>query len=178
MDRVPLAHALHLRMMALRDTCQQLQDLSFPSQIRESDWLFPTLETVHVLALVLVVGSILIADLRLLGIANRARPVRSVIAETLPLTWSAFAVAAVAGSLLFSSKAVTYYDDWPFRIKMLCLVLAGINMACFHALTYRHVAQWDMGPTPIGARVAAGLSLILWVTIVGAGRWIGFTTRE
>jgi hypothetical protein len=162
--------------MILRDACQWLQDLSFPTDIRESDWLFPTIETVHVLALVLVVGSILMVDLRLLGFANRARSVRSVAAERLPLTWTAFAVAAAAGSLLFSSKAVTYYDDLPFRLKLICLVLAGLNMACFHLFTYRRVAEWDHGTPPVGARIAGGLSLFLWVTIVGAGRWVGFTT--
>ena len=162
--------------MTIKDLCQWLQDLSFPTDIRESDWLFPTIETVHVLALVLVVGSILMVDLRLLGIVNRERSVPSVAAERLPVTWSAFLVAAVAGSFLFSSKAVTYYDDFPFRLKMVCLVLAGINMAWFHALTYRWVAEWDRGPPPRAARIAGGISLILWVTIVGAGRWVGFTT--
>jgi hypothetical protein len=162
--------------MNLRDLCQQLQDASFPTDIRESDWLFPSIETVHVLALVLVVGSILMVDLRLLGIANRARSVRSIMAERLPLTWSAFAVAAVAGSLLFSSKAVTYYDDWPFRLKMICLALAGLNMAWFHAFTFRRVAEWDRADPPRAARIAGAASLILWITIVGAGRWVGFTT--
>ena len=162
--------------MTFRETCQWLQDLSFPTNIRESEWLFPTIETVHVLALVLVVGSILMVDLRLLGIANRGRSVRAVTAERLPVTWAAFAVAAAAGALLFSSKAVTYFDDFPFRLKMICLVLAGVNMAVFHLLTYRRVAEWDEGPTPLGARAAGGISLILWIAIVAAGRWIGFTT--
>lgn len=162
--------------MSLREACQWLQDLSFPTNIRESEWLFPTIETVHVLALVLVVGSILMVDLRLLGLANRERSVRAVAGERLPLTWTAFVVAAIAGALLFSSKAVTYYDDTPFRLKMVCLLLAGLNMAWFHLLTFRRVAEWDHGATPVGARVAGGLSLMLWITIVAAGRWIGFTT--
>src|ERR1700691_4783058 len=136
--------------MTIRDLCQWLQDLRFPTHIPESDCVFSTIETVHVLALVLVVGSILMVDLRLLGIVNRERSVRSVTAERLPVTWSAFLVAAVAGSFLFSSKAVTYYDDFPFRLKMVCLVLAGINMAWFHALTYRRVAGWDRRPPAPG----------------------------
>jgi hypothetical protein len=162
--------------MSIRDLCLKLQDFSFPTNIRESDWLFPTIETVHVLALVLVVGSILMVDLRLLGLANRGRSVRSIASERLPVTWTAFVVAASAGALLFSSKAVTYYDDWPFRLKMLCLVLAGLNVAWFHASTFRRVAEWDHGRTPVPARIAGGISLILWITIVGAGRWVGFTT--
>lgn len=162
--------------MTIKEACESLQNLSFPTNIRESNWLFPTIETVHVLALVLVVGSIFMVDLRLLGIASRARSVRDVTAQSLPLTWSAFAVAATAGSLLFSSKAVTYYGDFPFRLKMVCLVLAGINTACFHLLTYPRVAEWDLGRPPVRARIAGGLSLVLWIVIVGAGRWIGFTT--
>jgi hypothetical protein len=162
--------------MVIKEACQWLQDLSFPTEIRESDWLFPTIETVHVLALTLVIGSILMMDFRLLGIANRVRSVRSVTDQCLPLTWVSFAVAACAGSLLFSSKAVTYYGDLPFRLKMGCMVLAGINMACFHRSAYRRVAEWDHGRPPLGARVAGGLSLVLWTVIVGAGRWVGFTT--
>jgi uncharacterized membrane protein len=154
-----------------------MQDLSFPTAIREFTWLFPTIETIHVLALVLVIGSIFMVDLRLLGIANRSRSVTQLIAQTLPLTWSAFAVAAGAGLLLFTSKAVTCYSsNIPFRVKMICLVLAGLNMACFHRLTYPKVAEWNQGPPLLAARFAGGMSLMLWIIIVAAGRWVGFTT--
>ena len=162
--------------MTIKEACQWLQDLSFPTDVRESTWIFPTIETIHVLALVLVIGSILTVDLRLLGLANRARPVTQVTGQSLPLTWSAFGVAVISGSLLFASKAVTYYGDIPFRLKMVCLVLAGLNMLCFHGLTYRRVAQWDHAAPPLGAKIAGAVSLLLWMVIVGAGRWIGFTT--
>jgi hypothetical protein len=158
------------------EACEWLQNLPLPTRIRESDSLFPTIETVHVLALVLVVGSISMVDLRLLGLANRTRAISQVMSQALPWTWSAFAAAALAGSLLFSSKAVTYYPDLPFRIKMVCLVLAGINMLYFHAFTLRRLAQWDNGPPPTKAKLSGGVSLVLWIAIVAAGRWIGFTT--
>lgn len=162
--------------MSIKEACQWLQDQSFPTNVRESDWLFPTLETIHVFALVLVIGSIFMVDLRLMGVANRSRPVTELTAQALPLTWSAFAVAACAGLLLFSSKAVTYYGDIPFRVKMICMACAGLNMACFQRLTYPHVAQWNTGPTPWRARLAGAVSLVLWICIVAMGRWIGFTT--
>jgi hypothetical protein len=162
--------------MSLESACSWLENLSFPTEIRESAWLFPTIETVHVFALVLVVGSIMMVDLRLLGLGNRDRPFRELAAEALPWTWSAFVVAAIAGSLLFSSKAVTYYGNIPFRLKMACLLLAGINMAAFHLLGTRQVASWDRGKPPLAAKFAGGFSLTLWITIVAAGRWIGFTT--
>jgi hypothetical protein len=162
--------------MAVEQALTWLQDLSFPTNIRESAWLFPTIETVHVFALVLVVGSIMTVDLRLLGLANRDRPFTHVAGEMLPWTWTAFAVAAVAGLLMFSSKALTYYGNIPFRLKMLCLVLAGINMLVFHGIGTRHLKMWDNIGPPRAAKFAGGASLLLWTIIVGAGRWIGFTT--
>jgi hypothetical protein len=154
----------------------RVQDLSLPTQIRESVWLFPTIETVHVFALVLVVGSIMVVDLRLLGLSNKERPFSQVAAEMLPWTWIAFSVAALAGLLMFSSKALIYYADIPFRIKMLCLALAGINMALFHWLGTRDLNAWDRKQPPWHAKLAGGTSLILWTSIVTAGRWVGFTT--
>lgn len=153
-----------------------LQDLNFSTQIRESVWMFPTIETVHVFALVLVVGSIMTVDLRLLGLANKERPFSQVASEMLPWTWAAFGVAALAGVLMFSSKALTYYGNIPFRLKIVCLLLAGINMVLFHWLGVRRLATWDHRQPPWSAKLAGGASLLLWTTIVAAGRWIGFTT--
>jgi len=125
---------------------------------------------------VLVVGTIMTVDLRLLGVANKERPFSQVASEMLPWTWVAFSIAALAGMLMFSSKALTYYGNIPFRLKMVCLLLAGINMVLFHWLGTRHLEAWDHGRPPLAAKFAGGASLLLWTTIVAAGRWIGFTT--
>ncbi len=84
----------------------------------------------------------LLVDLRLLGFTNRDRPFSRIAEEMLPLTWVAFAIAATAGLLMFSSKALIYYGNIPFRIKMLCLALAGLNMLWFHWMGARHMADW------------------------------------
>jgi hypothetical protein len=162
--------------MSLEQALNWLQDLSFPTEIRESAWLFPTIETVHVFALVLVVGSIVTVDFRLLGWTNRDRRFSHLAKEMLPWTWACFVIAAIAGLLMFTSKAVVYFGNWPFRIKMLCLIAAGINMAIFHAVGVRGVEAWDEGRPPPRARLAGALSLTLWTVIVATGRWIGFTT--
>jgi hypothetical protein len=154
----------------------RLQEMDFPTQIRESGFLFPSIETVHVFALVLVVGSIMTVDLRLLGVTNRDRHFSHLASEMLPWTWTAFAVAATAGLLMFTSKAVTYYNDIPFRIKMCCLVLAALNMVWFHWAGTRHLKMWDHAKPPPAAKFAGGASLLLWTVIVATGRWIGFTT--
>jgi hypothetical protein len=162
--------------VSIDSTLTWLQELDFPTQIRESAFLFPSIETVHVFALVLVVGSIMTVDLRLLGLTNRDRPFTHLAAEMLPWTWTAFTVAAIAGLLMFSSKAMTYYANIPFRIKMCCLVLAGLNMFWFHWAGTRHLKMWDHSKPPPAAKFAGGASLLLWTVIVATGRWIGFTT--
>jgi hypothetical protein len=151
-----------------------LEHRPFAVAIAESTWLFPIVETIHVLALSVVVGSVAMMDLRLLGVGSKNRAASEVIASSLPWAWSAFAVAFVAGSLMFSSKAVSYYGTLPFRIKMVCLVLAAVNMLIFHFFTARGMASWDRGTPPPAARFAAACSLTLWIVIVATGRWIGF----
>ena len=143
--------------------------------ISESSWLFPGIESVHVLAIALVVGSITMVDLRLLDINLRERPVGELIAEVLPWTWTSFAVALLSGALLFSSNATKYWGTVPFRAKMLLLTLAGLNMLAYHATIHRSVDLWGRrAPTPRAAKISGGLSLGLWIGVVTLGRWIGF----
>ena len=152
-----------------------LEALPFSQAITESDWMFPTIETVHVLALTIVVGSIAMLDLRLLGVSTRNFGVMQLSEETLPWTWGAFVIAAITGMLMFVSSATTYYENLPFRIKIVLLVLAGINMAVFHLGAWRAVHSWNHKlPPPMASRIAASLSLIFWIGVVVAGRWIGF----
>ncbi|WP_217430229.1 DUF6644 family protein [Sphingomonas bacterium] len=144
-------------------------------KITESEWIFPTIETIHVLALTLVVGSIAMLDLRLLGISTRTMGAMQLSDEVLPWTWTAFIVAAITGSLMFVSAATKYYANVPFRIKMVLLALAGANMLIFHRGAWRQVHEWnERVPTPRGVRIAAGLSLVFWIGVVVAGRWVGF----
>ena len=155
--------------------CRWLELQPFPLKIAESTWLFPAIESVHVVALVLVVGSIMLVDLRLLGRSSLNLRVTQIFDEVLPLTWCAFAIAAASGLLLFSSRAAEYYGNVPFRIKLILLACAGINMLVFHLTTFRTVGEWEQRqPFPPHARAAAGLSLLFWISIVVFGRWIGF----
>lgn len=148
------------------------------SAIRTSTWLFPTIETIHVLAITLVVGSVAMFDLRLLGIAYRDRSIAEMHRDILPWTWVSFACAVIAGSLLFSSDATKYSENGPFQMKMLALLLIGLNTAIFEFGAFRSVSRWDREKsTPMSAKLAGGVSLVLWVLVVGFGRWIGFTKQ-
>jgi hypothetical protein len=154
------------------------EDSGLADNIRENDLLFPLIESVHVVAICLVVGSILVADLRLLGLASIDRPVSRVINGVLPLTWSAFAVAVASGSLMFISNPTKYLANGYFVAKLLLICAAGLNMAVFHAVSARDLPQWEKATTPpLPARLAGGLSILLWVAVVACGRWIGFTMQ-
>ena len=155
---------------------QWLQGLSAAMAIREGEILFPWIESVHVLALTLVLGSIAIVDLRLIGLASRERSVLQTTASALPLTWSAFVVAAVTGGLLFASNATVYGHNRFFQAKLVLIALAGINMAVYHLFVSRGCAAWHTAAsTPRRARVVGALSLCLWIAVAACGRWIGFT---
>lgn len=155
-----------------------IEATSIATAIRQGLWLFPIIETLHVLSNTLVVGSIMIVDLRLINVTSRSRPVSALMRETLPITWIAFACAVITGSLLFSSSAVKYANCWEFDLKMGMLLLAGINMAVFHLGSYRSIELWDRASmTPTGARIAGGLSLAIWISVVVLGRWVGFATQ-
>ena len=161
--------------MTLLDLCKTIENWPSSVAIAESEWMFPTIETVHVLALTLVVGTIAMLDLRILGVATRRLHVMQLSDEVLPWTWGAFVVAALSGSLMFTSAATKYYNNVPFRLKLCLLAAAGINMAIFHVTAYRAVHDWGHTlPSPRPARIAATLSLFFWVCVVFAGRWIGF----
>jgi hypothetical protein len=156
-----------------------LQATSWAVFIHRTPWAFTTIELVHVFAISLVIGSIAIVDLRLLGIASTKRPLTELAGAVLPLTWAAFALAVMAGSLLFISQAAAYFANTTFRIKMLLIVLAGINMLIFELITMRGVREWDLKPTPPPpARLAGGISLACWVLVVVFGRWTGFTVMK
>ena len=144
--------------------------------IAESTWMFPTIETIHVIALVTVLGTIMIMDLRMIGVASRDVAVTQLSKDTLPWTWAGFVLAAITGSLLFVSKATSYVANPYFLWKLVMLSLAGINMMYFHFITYRTVEHWDLDPSvPKMVKVAGGLSLLFWLAVVFFGRAIGFT---
>ena len=144
--------------------------------IRENGLLFPWIESVHVLSITLVVGTIGIVDLRLLGLASRNRAISRMSDEVLPVTWTAFGFAALTGVLLFTSNALKYAHNPFFLAKMCLLVLAFFNMLLFNLITSRGIERWDESPNVPGAvRFAGAASLALWIAVIVTGRWIGFT---
>jgi len=154
-----------------------LQSTWIATAVAENDILFPWIESVHVLAIVLVVGTISIVDLRLLGVASLDISAKRLMRDVIPYTWAAFAIAAITGSLMFSSDATHYAHNRLFQIKLVMLVLAGLNMAVFHLFGERDIERWDApgATTPVAAKAAAAVSLMAWIAVVSLGRGTGFT---
>ena len=163
-------------MHGLKDLVAFFEDSGLADAIRENDVLFPSIELVHVLAICLVVGSIMAVDLRLLGFASVKRPISAVTRGILPLTWGAFAVAVASGFLMFISNAAKYLGNGFFVAKLCLIAAAGINMLVFHFISARDRRHWDLqARPPFAARLAGGISVLLWIAVVACGRWIGFT---
>lgn len=155
--------------------CRWLEQTSVGAAVRQSLWLFPLIETVHLLGMAALVGTISAFDFRLLGWMLRGQRVSQLVRRLLPWAWAGFAIQLITGTLLFSSEAVKVYTNPAFHLKMFLLFLAGVHALVFHLTVYRNVAAWDdSAAPPASAKVAGIISLLLWTGIVAAGRFIGF----
>ena len=138
-------------------------------------WGFAAVEMIHVAAISAVVGMIAVLDLRLLGLASTRCKVTDLYREVVPITWAAFAVAVPTGLLMFIGQAVKYSGNVAFRLKIALLVLAAVNMLIFRWFVFPGVAAWDHHTAvPIAGKIAGAVSLLSWITIVAAARWIGY----
>ena len=163
--------------MSLSAFLEGLETSGVATGIRNSLYDFPFLEAVHVIALGLVFGTIMIVDLRILGLAGRQRSYGRVSADVLKWTWVAFGLAVITGSLMFITNARVYVDNTFFRIKFALMALAGLNMLVFQLTAGRRGAEWDDDAAgPRFAKAAAVLSLVLWLGVIFMGRSVGFTT--
>lgn len=155
--------------------CQWLGATSFSIGIRESTWVYPVIESVHVLSLCVFVGLLLLWDLRLVGITLRRAAVSEVWAWLIPWITLGAGLMVVSGLLLFASDPVRFYGNIFFRVKAGLLVLALLNAVAFHLGIERRLPQWDTAAvTPRAARVAGMVSLALWMLIVMTGRFVAY----
>lgn len=133
------------------------------------------LEGTHLLTLMLFVGTILVVDLRLLGVIFRRTPVSTISAAILPLTVFGFVFLLITGLTLMFAKPLFYYHNIWFRLKMLLLVLAMMNVWVFHSRIQRSQGAWDAQPIPPGkVRAAAAISLLSWIAVIACGRFIAY----
>jgi hypothetical protein len=133
------------------------------------------LEGTHVLTLMLFAGTIFVVDARLLGLVFRRTPVSVVSDRVLPLTVFGFLIMILTGTALFFAKPLLYYHSLWFRLKMVFLVIAAVNIAIFHFRVQRNIHEWDTLAAPPGkARLSAAVSLLSWILVITFGRFIAY----
>jgi len=150
-----------------------MRDSALAGMITNNIWVFPTLETLHFIGLILLMGSLLVMDLRFLGFAPRI-PLNAVLAF-LPLALIGFAINLITGILFLFSDPYNYYDNLSFRLKMLAVLLAGLNALWFKlSLNLESVTTQNSENTGMQIRLIAGISLLLWTSVIVFGRMIPY----
>jgi hypothetical protein len=153
---------------------QWLQNMGFATAIRESALVFPVILSLHLTGMGLFGGMILMTDLRILGVAMTKRPVSDVVNGLRPWKHLGLTLTAGCGILLLWSKAAIYYPNPYLRIKLALFALIIIHALAFRSV-YRNVGELDRSRViPGRAKLAATLSLVLWLSVLSAGRWIGY----
>ena len=161
--------------MSLFELCEWLGNTSWSIALHESRYAFLVVLTIHVLTLSVFVGTALMIDLRLLGAAMVRVPASQVIERLVPWSAAGLILMMTSGALLFYAAPLVRYENVFFRMKMATLVLALLNTWLFHRTVYRRIDDWDRDAVPPrAARLAGGLSLVLWVVIIAAGRMMAY----
>jgi hypothetical protein len=157
--------------MSLLEAFQWCEQSAIGQTIRDSVWLFPTIEAFHLVGLGLTAGAVLIVDLRLMGLGLRSRPVSEIAKETEPWLKGSIIVMFASGIPLFVSESTKCYYSFAFWIKMASLFLAIL----FTFTLQRRVVMADSLTPTLRGKLAAVVSLILWAGVGWGGRWIGFS---
>jgi hypothetical protein len=139
-----------------------------------SVWLYPIVQSLHVLSIVLFLGVNVMVDMRVLGLSLRSVRVTEMLAEALPWTTPAAFLTLGTGMVLFIAEPQRFLENPFFRIKLLALVLATVNLLVFHAAIYSRVEDWDEDAPPRAARVSAAISLTLWAIVLIASRLVAY----
>ena len=153
-----------------------LEASAVATTIRNSLYLFALIESFHVVGVATVVGTVLVIDLRLLGLASIRRPFTAIASDVFRWTWLAFALAVATGALMFVTNATIYYVNPYFRMKMALLALAGHEHRCLRVDRPAVASQLEAPAwRPRSGKRVAVVSLAIWVVVVFLGRWVGFT---
>ncbi len=161
--------------MSVVELCHWIQHTSWATSFRQADLFFPLVEGTHILALSLSVGMILLFDFRLLRIGFQSEPVLRLMHQVMRWAVPGFAIVFVTGILLFLAQAESVYMNSYFRVKMLVLVLLGINAAIFQFKYYPSLYVWENGDAvPAGAQAIAAVSLVFWMIVIACGRLMAY----
>jgi hypothetical protein len=164
--------------MSPAEISRAIQDTELFTALRESALVYPIVMSTHLSSIAIFGGLILLTDLRLLGLAMKSVSISDMVRQTRVWKWIGFVIMVTCGILLAGSKLESYYDNPYFQIKLTLLALVGVHALVFRKSVYGNTAQLDALPAvPRVAKVAACISIVLWVGILSAGRWIAYFDR-
>jgi hypothetical protein len=156
------------------DPSHVIEGLPLAKAMREWLWLYPIVEIVHISGFAVLVGSVVMFDLRVLGVARQV-PLRALSRFLLPWSWAALLLVVPTGMMMFSAHAADFLGNPAFKLKMALLVAALMNTAFFHTGPYQGVANWDRDATaPVAARLSAALSIVIWFGVISCGRLLAY----
>ena len=159
----------------LRDLAMWVAEFESSIALRESQYVMPWVFVFHVISLGMFAGTILMMDLRLLGIGHMQTPFSQVQRRLFPWQMAGMTFAAITGLALVYGNPMNYVTNIIFWVKMLAIVLAGLNALAFHFITEYTLIDWDSGARPpLGAKLAGALSIVLWVNVIVSGRLIPY----
>ena len=162
--------------MTLHQAFEWLEATSVGVMVRESQWGFPILVAVHLMAITLSVGTLVWFDLRLLGVSMTRYRASLMYRRLMPWMFTGFGIMMISGLTLLAGFATAAYSNLYFRIKVLAMILAALNAFVYHRYTERRIKEWDDSPMPpAGTRSAGLVSICVWATVIIAGRMMSYT---
>ena len=160
----------------MQQLAEWLEATSMAVWVKESQYGFAIVVAVHILSLMLSVGTLVWFDLRLLGVSMLRIPVSHLYRQLMPWILTGFVLMFASGSVLLAAYATAAFDNIYFRLKVVAMLLAGVNAFFYHRVTERQIARWDEARTPSSLARAAGLiSIVLWASVILAGRAMSYT---
>ena len=152
-----------------------LQDSALGETVRNAQYLYPVLESIHILGIALLVGPAFTFDLRLLGAGHRLVPITTAARYLLPVSYVGLAIVATTGIVLLSAQATLIAAAGAAPWKFGLIIAGGINALVFHKGIYRTVADWDLHvPPPLPAKASALVSAFVWTGVIVAGRFLAY----
>ena len=160
--------------MDITELLAALEHSGLAIAMRQSLWLYPAVEIVHIVGFVVLVGAVALFDLRLLGLST-STSVRALERHLLPWAWIALLAIVPSGVAMFAAHATEVAANPAFRIKLILLAAAAVNATLFHHGVFRSVMTWDQHrPTPAAAKTSAAVSLAIWLGVISCGRLIAY----
>jgi len=159
----------------IRTFLEWLGSTEWSVRLLESFWVWPLVESTHVLSVALFAGTAMMMDLRLLGVSFGKLRASDFTGRLLPWTRAGFGLMVTTGLLVFYSNPIRYYQNIFFRVKVVVLLIAGLNVWLFHSRIHERIADWDGDARPPrAARVAGAVSIAAWTLVIVSGRMIAY----